>query len=133
MLLFLTKWRILGEEIWIYATTLSVNSPQPKSTRQIVEQSHRIGVQFLLTDMNAALTFLDVAEVSESTDVRARNRNHARTAYQTVLRLLPKISPSADERSALEQKLNTLRNRLRRLGCLVSDEVVDAPDPGVGI
>ena len=88
----------------------------PKSTAQLLEQSQRIGVQFLLADLAAALTFLDVAEVTKWEGTRDRNRQNARAVYDTVLRLLPKLSPSGDERAVLELRLAELKSRLIDLG-----------------
>lgn len=81
-----------------------------------MEQTLRVCVQFLLTDINAAHTFLDIAEFTDSADTRKRNQEHALTAYQTVLRLLPRIFPSDDELSALREKLQILEARLLGLG-----------------
>jgi hypothetical protein len=86
------------------------------ATRQIVDQSNRIATQFLIADLAVALTFLDVAEVSDSEEARRRNRQNAYAAYDTVLRLLPRISPSEEERPALESRLAALRDRLLALG-----------------
>jgi len=86
------------------------------TTRQIMEDSRRIGVQFLITDLGVALTFLDVAETTRSEEVRKRNHENARTAYNAVQHFLPRLSPSAEERRELEAKLSTLKTRLRGLG-----------------
>jgi hypothetical protein len=87
-----------------------------RSTAQLLEQSHRIGVQFLLTDLAAAATFLDVADVTGQEDTRTRNREKARYVYETVLRLMPKVVPSDEERTALEQGLAELKLRLIATG-----------------
>lgn len=87
-----------------------------QSTRQIMEQSERVAVEFLIADLTVALTFLDVAEVTQSRETRLRNLGHARAAYATVLRLLPRISPSAKEQPALETKLAELKDRLQTAG-----------------
>lgn len=86
------------------------------STPQIMYQSHRIGVQFLMADLSVALTFLNVAEVTQSEDTRRRNRQNARWAYDTVLRFLPRVSPSDEERPALQFKIVELRDRLLAVG-----------------
>jgi hypothetical protein len=86
------------------------------STSQIVEQSQRIGIQFLFADLTVAHTFLDVAEVTQSEQSRKRNRMNARTAYEMVLHFLPRVSPSDEEYSALEDKLRKLKERLVALG-----------------
>lgn len=95
------------------------------STRQIMEQSQRIGVQFLIADLTVALTFLDVAEVTNSEDSRRRNQQHARYAYETVLRLLPRVSPSAEERPTLQSKIAELRDRLLALGFTLHVETAE--------
>lgn len=89
-----------------------------KSTRQIVEESNRVGVQFLMAETLVGLTFLDVSNTTGSDETRARNRQLALTAYETVLRLLPKVTPRGEEREALQTKLVELRRRLIDLGCL---------------
>jgi hypothetical protein len=99
-----------------------------KSTRQIVDQSHRIGVQFLMADLTVAQTFLDVAEVSRSDEVRKRNRENARAAYRTVLRLMPKVLPSAHERAALDFKLTELKARLLASGCQIHSEAEECAE-----
>jgi hypothetical protein len=83
-----------------------------KSTKQVVEQSQRTGVQFLLADLAIGLTFLDVAAETQSEDTRTRNRQNARSAYDTVLRLLPRLSPSDTEQLALLSGLRELKDRL---------------------
>ena len=93
------------------------------STRQIVEDSHRIGVQFLIADLALALTFLDVAETTRSEAARQRNRENARTAYHTVLHFLPRLSPSEEERGELEAKLAALKTRLLGLGCVLDSAI----------
>lgn len=93
-----------------------------KSTRQVMEESNRVGVQFLLADIAAALTFLNVADVTQSRDTRQRNRGNALHAYHAVLRHLPKVSPSNEEKSALDDKLEILKNRLVASGLLTDPE-----------
>lgn len=89
---------------------------QPKSAYKVLEEANRIGVQFLLTDLTAALTFLDLAEGAESSEKQQRNRNHAQSAYETVLRLMPSVSPTDEEFLALDAKLKQLRTRLVNSG-----------------
>lgn len=98
-----------------------------QSTRQVLEQAHRAGVQFLLSDLVIGLTFLDVAEVTVSEEIRTRNRRQACVAYETVLRLLPRVSPSEDEWVALEAKLGLLRERLDALGFVFDPEKQERP------
>jgi hypothetical protein len=94
------------------------------STTQVIQQAHRIGMKFLLVDLATALTFLDLSEATGSDETRKRNRQNARTAYGTVLRLLPRFKSSGEERSAVEAKLIELKTRLSALGCLPEPETV---------
>lgn len=100
-----------------------------QSTRQIMEQSQRVAAEFLIADLTVALTFLDVADTTQSRDNRLRNLEHARAAYATVLRLLPRISPSAKEQPVLETKLAQLRDRLETAGVDLDPER-ESPSPG---
>ena len=98
----------------------------PRSTEQLLEESHRIGVQFLLTDLATAHTFLDVSEVTEIEESRKRNLEKARHVYDTVMRLMPKVAPSTEEHAVLEDKLAELRRRLIAAGQLAD---ADHEDP----
>lgn len=93
-----------------------------KSSRQILEESNRVGVQFLLTEISAGLTFFGVSDTTQSMDTQQRNRRLALTAYETVLRMLPKVDPLEHERQALLDNLAELRNRLISVGCLSDSE-----------
>jgi hypothetical protein len=105
----------------IYASIAERRPPLIDSIHQVLEKSHRVGVEFLLTDMRTGMTFLDIAEVTQSSEVRDRNRRNARLAYDTVVRIMSRLSPTAEERSNLENGLSELRQRLIAVGY--------APDP----
>ena len=86
---------------------------------------HTNWMRLVLTDLDAALTFLDVAEVTLREDgvtrtqaMMWRNRENARTAYDTVLRLLAKLPPTAAdrERPTIDAKLALLKARLQAAG-----------------
>ena len=74
------------------------------------------GVSFLLTDLDLAMTFMDVADTSHSEETTRRNHTNARTAYDTVLRLLEKLTPNTDERQVIDAKLAILKMRLQAVG-----------------
>ena len=101
----------------------------PKPTAQLLEDSHRIGVQFLLADLATALTFLDVSQVTELEESRKRNLERARYVYDTVMRLMPKVAPSTEERALLDDKLAELRRRLVATGQLADSDHEDPPLP----
>jgi hypothetical protein len=77
--------------------------------------ANRAGVEFILTDLNLAFAFLDVATASTDSYVVRRNHDNARTAYATIADLLRKLSLDQLQRQAIEAKLDTLRARLSLL------------------
>jgi hypothetical protein len=78
----------------------------------------RCGAEFILTDLELAFTFLDVANTSWVAETRRRNQKNARSAHDAVLRFLPRSLPalSAAEQQTIERKLGELKNRLEQLG-----------------
>ena len=73
-------------------------------------------MKFVLTDLDLALTFLDLAEVSHSEATVRRNHNSARIAHDAVERLLQKLTPDAGQRQVIDAKLAALKTRLRAVG-----------------
>ena len=70
----------------------------------------RPGAAFLLTDLDLAFTFLDVARTTKSSEIAARNQRNARAAYDAVLRFLPKSHDlTRAERRSVEDKLGRLK------------------------
>jgi hypothetical protein len=112
------KLRVFGAEIRIQASSMRGEAAVREPIRQTMEDSQRIGAEFLIADVKVALTFLNVAENTQSEDTRRRNREHAHYGYHTVLRLLPRLSPSAAEWETLQAGLATLKGRLMALGLL---------------
>jgi|ERR1017187_7633251 hypothetical protein len=78
----------------------------------------RACAEFIMTDLELAFTFLDIGRTSGVTETSRRNRQNARTAYDAVLRFLPRSLPalSAAERRAIENRLRELKKRLEGLG-----------------
>ena len=81
-----------------------------------ISNSDRLGLEYLISDMDLALTFLQIAATSSDRETRERNRKNARKAYETVLHFLPRLDPTAEERQTIEEKLAALRTRLQALG-----------------
>jgi hypothetical protein len=74
------------------------------------------GVEFLLIDLDLAMTFLDIAETSRIEETRRRNNDNARTAHDTVVRLLAKLRPTLAQRHAIDAKVAILKTRLQAVG-----------------
>jgi hypothetical protein len=71
------------------------------------------GDPLLMSESDLAMTFLDVAETSESKETRHRNHGNARTAYDSILRLMENAMPDAAQRGELNTKLALLKERLQ--------------------
>ena len=76
----------------------------------------RNAFEFLLTDIDTALTFMDVAESTDKADIRKRNYANARRAYDTVVRLMQNLSLDDTEEAELAEKLALLKLRLQSVG-----------------
>ena len=74
------------------------------------------GVEFLLVDLDLAMTFMDVAETSRLEDTKHRSHKNARKAYDAALHLLEKLKPDAGQRRVIDAKLARLKARLEAAG-----------------
>ena len=74
--------------------------------------------EFIMTDLEVAFTFLDVSPTSGIAETGRRNQKNARTAYDAILRLLPRSLDafSAAEQKDMESKLGELKRLLEELG-----------------
>jgi hypothetical protein len=73
-------------------------------------------VDFLLADLDLAMTFMDIAAASHIQETIRRNHNNARRAYDVVMHLLGKITPDAGQRQEIDTKLVLLKKRLQAVG-----------------
>jgi hypothetical protein len=73
-------------------------------------------VDFVITDLDAALTFMDFADISDIVEAKQRNHRNARKAYDSVIGLLEKLWPDAAQQADIDLKLATLKNRLAAVG-----------------
>jgi glucose-6-phosphate-specific signal transduction histidine kinase len=78
--------------------------------------ANKSGVAFVLTDLDVALTFMDVADGSGIRETVLRNHKNARTAYDSVLRLLGKLAPDVLQQLTIDEKLAILKKRLLAAG-----------------
>lgn len=85
-------------------------------TSKLLLQSNRIGVSFLLTEIESADTFLDIADTTALPDSADRNRRHAFKAYMTVRQLLPRVVLEVEEEADINHKLDLIRQRLIEAG-----------------
>src|SRR5947209_3360781 len=67
--------------------------------------NHAARIDFLLTHLDVALAFMEVAAAIRIEETTRRNHLNARNAYETVLYLLRNLKPNADQQNAINQKL----------------------------
>jgi hypothetical protein len=75
-------------------------------------------IEFLLTDLDVALTFMDVADTTEFRATADRNHQNARNAYDTVIAKLREVTPNPTQKAMLDEKIAALRSRLEGVGRL---------------
>jgi hypothetical protein len=84
--------------------------------RCILRDSNRIGIQFLFTDLEVALSFLAIAATSGDLAIKQRNWRNARKAHDAVLHLLSRLTPTNEELQLINERLSALRLRLQAVG-----------------
>ena len=82
---------------------------------ELTELEHT-GAEFLITDIDTAMVFLEVAETSKTAETVTRNRDNARRAYDIVLHLLTTAKLNEVERETINTKLALLKERLEAAG-----------------
>ena len=80
------------------------------------DERNQSGVEFLLADLDLALTFMDIAATSGIEETAHRNHKRARYAYDTALRLLRRLTPDTEQRNAINAKMALLKKRLQAVG-----------------
>jgi hypothetical protein len=69
--------------------------------------------EFIVTELDLAATFLDIANSSSDNPSKAaRNREHARQAYEAAMRFLKAAELTSGMRDLIEEKLQRLRGQL---------------------
>jgi hypothetical protein len=74
------------------------------------------GTEFLLRQLELALTFMDLAATSASAEHAQSARTRAAHAHQTVVRFLPNVRPELREKQIIQRHLTRLESRLMVAG-----------------
>jgi hypothetical protein len=98
-----------------HSIVLLINNRHERFSKTF-QELNQSGMDFLLTDVDLAMTFMDVAAASHDQETVHRNHNNARKAYDTVLHLLGKMTLTAGKREEINAKLAVLKTRLQVMG-----------------
>lgn len=86
-----------------------------KSFAQLLQETSAVQLDFLLTDIAAANTFLDVANTTRDAETRTRNVQNGKEAYAVVHRMSGRVHINAEQTVDLENKLRLLKERLETM------------------
>lgn len=90
------------------------------SFTRLHEESNKIGIEFVFTELDAARTFLAVADTTTSAETRDRNRKNACEAYKIALKMQKKVVMEPHQNSVFHEKITELKKRLEGLGLEIS-------------
>ena len=80
------------------------------------DRLNRASADFLKIDLQTALTFLHIARHTEDVARQERNREAARRAYNTVLRLMKRVKLNEEDTRTIVLGLEQLKSELQELG-----------------
>jgi hypothetical protein len=84
---------------------------------EVATGSSHAGYEFLITDLEVALTFAKIASCApKDGEKRERNIKNARRAYEKVRVLVSRPSLTGQQRRRVTKRLNQLKSALERLG-----------------
>jgi len=81
-----------------------------------LRQFNRTGTQFLKVDVATGLTLAKAARDTQDAEKKRRNQKSARKAYDTIVRMLKKVTPTDADARQLNASLHQLKNELIQLG-----------------
>ena len=116
--------QLLADRAWKQVTEAQKNQADHKdffsrTTGPLAKEAtkfHVATIGFLNTEADVGLNFAHLAAESHDAKKRARNRRHAREAYDSALKRLDRAAPTEEELKVVQQKMATLRELLKSLG-----------------
>jgi len=93
-------------------------APKPTADEFLAsrERLNRASADFLKIDLQTALTFLHIARHTTDVARQERNREAARRAYDTVVKLMKRVKLNADDTRTIVLGLEQLKSELQELG-----------------
>lgn len=87
-----------------------------RSLQEVQSRANDVGIQFVLAELDLALSLLDTADESVARDHRQRCCNEAKMQHDTVLILLQRLAVNDSQGVAIRSTLDLIASRLGRLG-----------------
>lgn len=87
-----------------------------KSFSELRNESNQTGVQFLLTELEMALSFLDNASLSSDPSRRQRMITDSKKAFENVIHLMPRFELTQSQQFAVESQLQQIHKGLKLHG-----------------
>ena len=99
-----------------------------KSLSELLEDSNRLRIDLLFTEIQTARACLDAARVTSQAEARLRGQTVAREIYDAILHLLPCTSFSDGQRARAEREIAALKSRLEKAGAFLTAEEGTGPE-----
>jgi hypothetical protein len=74
--------------------------------------SNESGIEFMRTELSLAHTFLDLAETTKVAEHRIKSHEDTQKAYRAVLKFLPRLQLSTEQKLDFDQQLTKLKDRM---------------------
>lgn len=87
-----------------------------KTQQKLRQQFEENRIQFILTELDTATTFCEVALSSTNAEKTRRNTANAYTGYETALRIAKKALLRGEAKEEFDRKMGHLRDLLKHLG-----------------
>jgi hypothetical protein len=75
-------------------------------------ETEKTVIDILRTDLDNAMTFLNVADTTEIEENARRNRQNARRAYDAIVSTLQAVTLDDEQQAFFDHKLSLLKSRL---------------------
>ena len=75
-------------------------------------ETEKTVIDFLLTDLEMALTFLNLRDITRSEEIKRRNHENAQNAYNQIVHTLQAVTLSDEQQELFDKKLSLIRQRL---------------------
>jgi hypothetical protein len=76
-------------------------------------ETEKTFIHLLLTDLDVALTYLNVAATTRIRETARRNFENAQRVYDQVVGILQAVTLSDEQQALFDRKLSLLKSRLR--------------------